>query len=126
MLICTHWDARPFADQDDSAVGKPILAADDGASGSAVLLEIARQLQQKNPEIGVDLVFLDVEDYGRPPNMTSTKSKATSIASVHSTGVKIRMCRITGRRTASCWIWLEQGVPLLPTREYRCNMRRHS
>lgn len=66
LLICTHWDARPFADQDDSAVGKPILAADDGASGSAVLLEIARQLHQKNPEIGVDLVFLDVEDYGQP------------------------------------------------------------
>ncbi len=66
LLICTHWDARPFADQDDSAVGKPILAADDGASGSAVLLEIARQLQQKNPEIGVDLIFLDVEDYGQP------------------------------------------------------------
>ena len=66
LLICTHWDARPFADQDDSAVAKPIIAADDGASGSAILLEIARQLQQKNPEIGVDLIFLDVEDYGQP------------------------------------------------------------
>ncbi len=66
LMICTHWDARPFADQDDSATSKPILAADDGASGSAVLLEIARQLQQKNPEIGVDLIFLDVEDYGQP------------------------------------------------------------
>lgn len=66
LMICTHWDARPFADQDDSAVGNPILAADDGASGSAVLLEIARQLQKKNPELGVDLVFLDVEDYGQP------------------------------------------------------------
>ncbi len=66
LMICTHWDARPFADRDDSAVAKPILAADDGASGSAVLLEIARQLQKKNPEIGVDLIFLDVEDYGQP------------------------------------------------------------
>lgn len=66
LMICTHWDARPFADQDDSAVAKPILAADDGGSGSAILLEIARQLQKKNPEIGVDLVFLDVEDYGQP------------------------------------------------------------
>lgn len=66
LMICTHWDARPFADQDDSAATKPIVAADDGASGSAVLLEIARQLQQKNPEIGVDLIFLDVEDYGQP------------------------------------------------------------
>lgn len=66
LMICTHWDARPFADQDDSATAKPILAADDGASGSAILLEFARQLQQKNPEIGVDLIFLDVEDYGQP------------------------------------------------------------
>jgi len=66
LMICTHWDSRPFADQDDSATSKPILAADDGASGSAILLEIARQLQQKNPEIGVDLVFLDVEDFGQP------------------------------------------------------------
>jgi hypothetical protein len=65
-MICTHWDSRPFADQDDSATSKPIIAADDGASGSAILLEIARQLQQKNPEIGVDLIFLDVEDYGQP------------------------------------------------------------
>ena len=66
LLICTHWDSRPFADQDDSAATKPILAADDGASGSAVLLEIARQLQIKNPLIGIDLIFLDVEDYGQP------------------------------------------------------------
>ncbi len=66
LLLCTHWDSRPFADQGDSAVATPILAADDGASGAAVLLEIARQLQQKNPEIGVDLVFFDVEDYGQP------------------------------------------------------------
>lgn len=66
LMICTHWDSRPFADQDDSATAKPILAADDGASGSAVLLEIARQMQQKNPEIGIDLIFLDVEDYGQP------------------------------------------------------------
>jgi glutaminyl-peptide cyclotransferase len=66
LMICTHWDARPFADRDDSAVAKPILAADDGASGSAVLLELARQLQKKNPQIGIDLIFLDVEDYGQP------------------------------------------------------------
>ncbi len=66
LMICTHWDARPFADQDDSAVAAPILAADDGGSGSAILLEIARQLQQKKSEIGVDLIFLDVEDYGQP------------------------------------------------------------
>ncbi len=66
LLLCTHWDSRPFADRDDSAVAKPILAADDGASGAAILLEIARQLQQKNPQIGIDILLLDVEDYGQP------------------------------------------------------------
>lgn len=66
LLICAHWDSRPFADRDTKNVSTPILAADDGASGAAVLLEIARQLQQKNPEIGVDLIFFDVEDYGQP------------------------------------------------------------
>lgn len=66
ILLCTHWDSRPFADQDDSAKTKPILAADDAGSGVGVLLEIARQLQQKQPDAGVDLLFLDVEDYGQP------------------------------------------------------------
>lgn len=66
LLILSHWDSRPFADQGDSAVNKPILAADDGASGCAVMIEIARQLQAKDPRIGVDLLFVDVEDYGQP------------------------------------------------------------
>ncbi|MEZ5025499.1 MAG: M28 family peptidase [Chitinophagales bacterium] len=66
LMLCAHWDSRPFADQADSAVATPIMAADDGASGAAVLLETARQLQQKNPIIGIDLIFLDVEDYGQP------------------------------------------------------------
>lgn len=66
LLICTHWDARPFADRGDSAVANPILAADDGASGAGIMLEFARQLQKRIPEVGVDLVFLDVEDYGQP------------------------------------------------------------
>ena len=73
LLLCTHWDARPFADQDDSAKSTPILAADDGGSGVSILLEIARQLQKKNPETGVDILLLDVEDYGQPdyePNQT--------------------------------------------------------
>ena len=45
---------------------KERLGADDGASGVGVLLEIARQLGQKAPNIGVDILFFDAEDYGRP------------------------------------------------------------
>ena len=59
-MICTHWDSRPFADQGNTDVAKPILAADDGASGSAILLEIARQLQQKNSEIFLSEFFCKI------------------------------------------------------------------
>ena len=45
---------------------KPIDGADDGASGVGVLLELARQLQQDRPNVGVDIIFFDAEDYGTP------------------------------------------------------------
>ncbi|MEJ2635131.1 MAG: M28 family peptidase, partial [Calditrichia bacterium] len=65
ILLCAHWDTRPFADQDKPQnQAKPILGANDGASGVAVLLEIARQIQAQSPSIGVDIVFFDGEDYG--------------------------------------------------------------
>lgn len=68
ILLCAHWDTRPFMDQEADATIQEQHndGADDGASGVAVLLEIARQFQTKNPEIGVDIIFFDVEDYGQP------------------------------------------------------------
>jgi len=68
ILLCAHWDSRPFADHDPDVKNrkKPIDAANDGASGVGVLLEIARQLNLKQPEIGIDILFFDVEDYGPP------------------------------------------------------------
>lgn len=68
IIISAHWDSRPFADQDDNPENHddPVPAANDGASGVAVILEIARQLQQIPPEIGVDLMLWDAEDYGSP------------------------------------------------------------
>ena len=66
ILLCAHWDTRPFADRDKPASQPlPILGANDGASGVAVLLEIGRQLQKREPAVGVDIVFFDGEDYGR-------------------------------------------------------------
>jgi hypothetical protein len=67
VLLCAHWDTRPFADRDPDE-GKralPILGANDGASGVAVLLEIARQIYMEPVAIGVDIVFFDGEDFGR-------------------------------------------------------------
>lgn len=67
ILLCAHWDTRPFADQDKNPANrtKPILGANDGASGVAVLLEIARQISEHPPKAGVDIVLFDGEDYGR-------------------------------------------------------------
>lgn len=68
ILLCAHWDSRPYADHDPDPAKrrKPVDAANDGASGIGVLMEIARQIQLKQPEIGVDIIFFDVEDYGPP------------------------------------------------------------
>lgn len=66
ILLCAHWDTRPFADQDQEDIQEPILGANDGASGVGVLVEIARQLKEYPIEIGVDIVLFDAEDYGQP------------------------------------------------------------
>lgn len=73
ILLCAHWDSRPWADQDADPANwhTPIEGANDGASGVGVLMEIARQLQLEAskgnlPAYGVDLVFLDAEDMGTP------------------------------------------------------------
>ncbi|TCC94381.1 M28 family peptidase [Pedobacter frigiditerrae] len=66
VLITAHWDARPFSDQDPDPKmkNKPFDAANDGASGVAIMLEMARQIQQKQPNVGVDFMLWDIEDYG--------------------------------------------------------------
>lgn len=66
ILLCAHWDTRPFADQDSERKNEPIDGANDGASGVAVLMEVGRQLALSNPRLGVDIIFFDVEDYGQP------------------------------------------------------------
>ena len=68
VLLCAHWDSRPYADndKDEKNYHTPIDGANDGGSGVGVLLEIARQLQQKAPQIGIDIIFFDAEDYGTP------------------------------------------------------------
>jgi len=66
ILMLAHWDSRPWADEDIKDQDKPILAADDGASGVAVLLEVARQIKaQPFKDLGIDILFTDVEDYGK-------------------------------------------------------------
>jgi len=66
-LLAAHWDSRPRADRDlDSTKwNNPIDGANDGASGVAVLMELANLFTQAKPRVNVDLVLLDGEDWGR-------------------------------------------------------------
>lgn len=66
IMLFAHWDTRPFADQDTEDRNKPIDGANDGASGVGVLLEVARQIQAAQANIGVDIFFFDAEDHGQP------------------------------------------------------------
>ncbi len=68
VLLGTHFDTRLWAEEDpDPALrDRPIEGANDGASGTAVLMEIASVLKDIPPDIGVEIVFFDGEDFGRP------------------------------------------------------------
>jgi Zn-dependent M28 family amino/carboxypeptidase len=67
VLVATHYDTRSTADKDkdESRRNQPIIGANDGGSGVAVLLEMARLWKEQPPPIGVDLIFFDGEDFGR-------------------------------------------------------------
>jgi glutaminyl-peptide cyclotransferase len=104
IMLCTHWDTRPTADFDPDVTNraKPIPGADDGASGTAVLLELAPILKATPPPVPVWLVFLDGEDYGpgvdrmfigsrylakhQPPGMPK---KAVLLDMIGNTGVSV-------------------------------------
>ena len=66
ILLCAHWDTRPVADFDPKPANRktPILGANDGASGVAILLEMARLFKDQPPPVGVDIVLFDGEDSG--------------------------------------------------------------
>lgn len=69
LLLCAHWDTRPWADNDPDTVNwhNPIMGANDGASGVGVLLETARLLASSDSvRVGVDFVCFDAEDWGFP------------------------------------------------------------
>ena len=75
ILICAHWDSRPWADNDPDEQNwhKPVMAANDGASGVAVILEVARLLnalseaeRDSSLNIGIDFICFDAEDWGTP------------------------------------------------------------
>ncbi len=66
ILLLAHWDCRPWADNDPDPAKQrePVMGANDAASGVAVLLELARLMKEKRPNIGVDILLVDAEDWG--------------------------------------------------------------
>lgn len=69
LLICAHWDSRPWADNDPDSANwhKPVMGANDGASGVAVMLELARLLpQHDSARVAIDFICFDAEDWGVP------------------------------------------------------------
>ena len=79
IFLAAHWDSRPYADHDPdpSKHQTPIDGANDGASGTGVLLEIARQFSISNPPAGVDIILFDLEDYGPPQDNQTNQSTET-------------------------------------------------
>ena len=72
ILLAAHWDTRPYADKDEEKTDAPFDGANDGASGTGILIEVARVLSKNNlPAVGVDLVLFDGEDWGEKINESS-------------------------------------------------------
>lgn len=85
VLLLAHWDTRPFADMDADPANrsKGVLGADDGGSGVAVLLEIAKILKDTPANIGVDILLVDGEDYGNPGGAPETYCLGTQYWAQH-------------------------------------------
>ena len=90
LLFLTHWDTRPIAEKSVNPEDqkKPIAGANDGASGVAVLLGMADALKKSAPAIGVDLLFVDGEDYGSFEDSTETLIGARYYARNQAPGAK--------------------------------------
>jgi len=71
IVVMAHYDSRPRTDfaQDTALLNQPIDGANDGASGVAVLMELARLMAADPPAADVDLVLVDGEDWGQPQDI---------------------------------------------------------
>ncbi len=88
IIICAHWDTRPWADNDPNADNhrKPVMGANDGASGVGVMIELARMVATDSVGInlGIDFICFDAEDYGTPQwAETEDDSNSWALGSQH-------------------------------------------
>lgn len=82
LWLGAHYDTRPYSDRDPDPErrSEPLLGANDGASGVAVLLHLAELLAAVSPPRGVDLIFFDAEDYGREGDLAAYCLGSTHLA----------------------------------------------
>ncbi|NPD45686.1 MULTISPECIES: M28 family peptidase [unclassified Lentimicrobium] len=85
VLLAAHWDSRPYADHDPDEANyhTAIDGANDGASGVGVLMELARLMSKQAPDVGVDIVFFDLEDYGMPRFAGDGDNESWALGSQH-------------------------------------------
>ncbi len=81
ILLLAHWDCRPWADCDADPRNhrKPVMGANDGASGVGVLLEVARLMQDSVPNVGIDILFVDAEDWGDSEGVSADPDKSWAL-----------------------------------------------
>lgn len=132
LLLFAHWDSRPWADEDPDPArrSEPVLGANDGASGVAVLLEVARHLAASDLPRGVDILFTDGEDLGTADNFDgflrgAKEFAATRDLTVYRRGILLDMVGGVGLRLGVegnsvqrapevvDWVW-KRGVELSP------------
>ena len=83
ILLCAHWDCRPWSDEEEEYDNRftPVIGANDGASGVAVILEIIRQLSIRKAKgefiPTVQVLFFDCEDMGTPSHFTGSQRDHT-------------------------------------------------
>jgi glutaminyl-peptide cyclotransferase len=81
ILLAAHWDTRPFADKDPEKKDAAFDGANDGASGVGIVLEVARLLKFNQPDVGVDLILFDGEDWGEKDGMQNSVPLADGLDS---------------------------------------------
>jgi Zn-dependent M28 family amino/carboxypeptidase len=117
IMLAAHWDSRPFADHDPDPAkrNQPVMAANDGASGVGILLEVARLLSQSNPNVGVDIVFFDLEDFGPPQDKQDQATEHWGLgsqywsANPHVYGYSARFCILLDMVGAKDAVFRQEG-----------------
>lgn len=122
LLVCAHWDSRPWADHDknESNHRTPIDGANDGASGVGIMLELARQIQLTAPTAGVDFICFDAEDCGTPQWADDGGNHESTWCLGSQYWSSFRHKDATWLVTAFCWTWSAEPTRCFAKKDSPC------